>query len=545
MYRELLISVACLCAFFTGCRHDITTGNAVREDGIVVSPGTTIYGKVLCGDTPVEGVVVSDGVDVTATDSRGVYMLASAKKNGLVFISIPGGYRMPKTLSPVPSFWKRLAKGASEAERVDFSLVREEQQRHTMMALGDIHLYSSPASSQFVSLLVTELNCISPDAVTGPVYGITMGDMTWDMYWYRNNFGIVRYLADLSRITGITVFSTVGNHDNDMQYDSKTEFLSTGEDWKCMSEYRRYLGPTCWSCNIGDIHYVSLDDVITVNTGGISDMDSRGCWRGVSEVDMEWLRKDLSYVDSSTPVIVSIHIPLYNASGTSYTSSSSSVNSTVSEIVAPFARFDKVLFLSAHTHTLYSNVKKLGDMTVTEWNTGAVCGNFWTCAVRGLDLCVDGTPGGYRVVRVDGKEISSVYKAIGKSEDYFFRAYDRNEMNLPYDAAYTKDYYGVNTDNWIYLNVWDYKEGWTVSVTENGVPLEVTQFSSYDPLYMLMYCDGLSTTRPAPCLTLFKAKATSRNSSVIITVTDEYGNVGRRTMARPKTFSLQTYILEQ
>ena len=51
--------------------------------------GATIYGRVMCSGSPLAGVVVSDGVLVTATDRNGIYRLDSEKRNGHVFISLP------------------------------------------------------------------------------------------------------------------------------------------------------------------------------------------------------------------------------------------------------------------------------------------------------------------------------------------------------------------------------------------------------------------------------------------------------------------------
>ena len=57
--------------------------------------GMTVYGRVVDYDgNPVPEVSVSDGVRVTHTDAEGRYWLASAKKYGYVFISVPSGYKL-------------------------------------------------------------------------------------------------------------------------------------------------------------------------------------------------------------------------------------------------------------------------------------------------------------------------------------------------------------------------------------------------------------------------------------------------------------------
>ena len=54
-------------------------------EGIDFTPdaGTTVYGVVSTADGPVQGVVVSDGVEVSVTDERGIYQLQSEKNGGM------------------------------------------------------------------------------------------------------------------------------------------------------------------------------------------------------------------------------------------------------------------------------------------------------------------------------------------------------------------------------------------------------------------------------------------------------------------------------
>ena len=528
----------------------------IVADTLIPAQGATVYGKVTSAGEPVASVVVSDGVTTVLTDRNGVYNLKSAKRNGHVFISVPSGYSTLYEDSTIPSFWKSLQKPKDVPERIDFLLQEENQDRYTMIFIGDIHLYSHKSINCFNSTFVPEINNFISASGSRPVYASTLGDMTWDWYWYNGDrIGIEHYIPNINNLQGIHVYNTVGNHDNDMQYNSLLEFQNTGGDWTCMSQYRKLQGPTCYSYNIGGIHYVSLDDVITINTGGTADKDSRDCWRGVTENDMRWLEQDLSHVSSDTPVIVTLHMPLFSMKGKPTTGNTSSVNYSVQDIAAPFMKFGKVLFISAHTHLLYNTEDyDINGVSVTEWNSGALCGNFWTTASRtGLNLCTDGTPGGYRILSVNGGEFNSIYKGVGKKQNYLFRAYDRNQMNLDASklGAYTKgDIAGENKENWIYINVWDYKPSWKITVqeyvTNSAATLNVTRMSeSYDPLYMLMYEQGKTDTTPQLTTTMFRARASSAASTVTIKVEDEYGNSRIERMVRPKQFTIDTYIDEQ
>ncbi len=60
------------------------------------------------GERGLPGVVVSDQIDVVATDVSGGFALADSRGFGLVFVSVPSGYRS------VGPFWRRVAEGALE-----------------------------------------------------------------------------------------------------------------------------------------------------------------------------------------------------------------------------------------------------------------------------------------------------------------------------------------------------------------------------------------------------------------------------------------------
>ena len=552
-FRIILISAILLTVSVTNsCEKEIPFN---PEAALTPQEGATIYGRVYCGDKPLKNVSVSDGVTVVRTDSEGVYNIASSKINGYVFISVPSGYAMADATAVSPKFWMSVNKTKAEPQRVDFKLVEENQDVFTMLLLGDTQIFNQNSINLFKNTVIPELNTYVSSVATGPVYGLNLGDMTWDWYWYNEGrVNPTHYLMAINNLQGLPLFHTVGNHDNDMQYDSLTEFNTTGEDRTCMDYYRSKMGPTCFSYNIGGVHFVSLDDVITINTGGTTDKDSRGYMRGVTKTDMKWLEQDLAYVTKSTPIVVSVHMPLFNMSGKPIVGKAGSVNADVSDIVAPFRKFEKVLFVSGHTHYLY-NVEDymVGGAQVTEWNNGAVCGNYWKTAVKGLNLCVDGTPGGYRIMTVRNGKYSSVYKGIGKNTNYMFRTYDRNMMNI--DASklgkYTTGYIsGENKDNWVYIYIWDYKPTWKITIEEvlsvdYHKPLYPARLDSYDPLYSMMYATGLSSTEPVKALTMFRVQASKPNTTLMIEVQDEYGNRRLEKMNRPKTFDLDTYIREQ
>src|SRR5690606_29925375 len=99
--------------------------NLVTDMNIPDKEGMSVKGIVYCNGLGLAGVVVSDGHEVTTTDADGIYYLASDKKSGAVFISIPGNYEVP-TNGNAPQFFKRFSKDASSVEQHDFSLIEAD-----------------------------------------------------------------------------------------------------------------------------------------------------------------------------------------------------------------------------------------------------------------------------------------------------------------------------------------------------------------------------------------------------------------------------------
>src|SRR5690606_6299171 len=131
------------------------------------------------------------------------------------------------------------------------------------------------------------------------VYGLTLGDMTWDAYWYANNYFLDDYLSVMSRLN-IGVFNVMGNHDNDPYY---------ADDRQAENTFKRIIGPTYYSFNLGNVHYVVLDNIEYINNGASNgNLGDRSYNGKVVSAQLEWLKKDLAMIDKSTPVMVAMHI---------------------------------------------------------------------------------------------------------------------------------------------------------------------------------------------------------------------------------------------
>jgi len=501
-----------------------------------------ICGTVRCNGAGVPGVLVSDGISIVETDAEGNYSIQSDKKWNYVFMIIPSGYEAPVD-GVLPQIWKPLSNGVDAMDQVDFELIQVPNDDYTLFLLGDIHLARRTNDLAQFEKVALDLRKYM-DAAPGKVYVLTLGDMTWDMYWIANNYGFSDYLQTVnSYFFGTPFFHTMGNHDNEMEV--------AGDFLKAI-KYTQNIAPDYYSFNLGKIHYIVLDNMDF--TGVEAGEDNRSKYaKNYTAEELEWLRQDLSYVDKSTPVFVTSHEPLARPSGLSWGEELNGKDADLSTFMGIFDGYN-VRFLSGHTHNTFF---RRYSSTFVEHNAGAVCASWWWSGKinPGIHIAQDGAPGGFTVWNVSGTECTHYYQAACQPRGYQFRAYDMNVVKetitegLSSHSGYPKYYNHIQGygDNIILVNVWDYDEDWKVEISENGTPLNVSEVGVYDPLHIyamtIPRLNDYNTTTfsTAKWRHFFQATASAADTPVTVKVTDRFGNVYTETMARPKAFTMDDY----
>lgn len=515
--------------------------------------GKNIKGVVYCNGRGIPNVVVSDGIEVTKTDSQGIYYLASTKKHGYVFVSIPSNYEV-STRSKLPYFFDYVTSSTSVIDQRNFELVEVNNNNSVVLAITDIHLANRNNDiTQFKSGFYSEASAYATQLKSAgtKVYCLALGDMSWDLYWYSNSYGLSNYLNEIDGV-GFQIFHVMGNHDNDPY---------KANDFDAEAPFKQIIGPSYYSFNIGKVHYVVLDDVQYINTGGSQGVvGSRNYTEVVSTEQINWLTKDLAEItDKTTPIIVALHTPVYSLS---VNSSGQAVKSTdltnAATLISTLNAFSNVTFLSGHTHVNY-NVEIASNMY--EHNIAAISATWWWTGANGYagnHICTDGSPGGYGVFEINDKNIKYYYKGIGYNKNKQFRTYDRNTIEISaanftpnasstYQAmvpTYAGEYATSSSSNIVLINVFNYDSNCTLEVKENGISLPVTRKYRKDPLHIISYemqrlnknAEPTSSFETNNTSHIFEVTANSATSTLEIKLTDSYGNVYTETMTRPKEF---------
>lgn len=513
-------------------------------------PGTTVYGTISDSEgKPMSDVLVSDGQIFAKTNAEGQYELESTKPLPYVFMVVPSGYE-PGVDGVFPQNFRALnfVNDKDKAERFDFVLTKVDQSKFNLLIFGDMHLANRNDDLEAYKKFTSDVSGYVADHADVKTYGVTLGDMSWDIYW--NNYTLSDYAKNINSLLGgkLMIYHTIGNHDND--------YTAVRSNYNAKNPYRRIIGPNYCSFNIGEIHFVLLDNIDCSDYDGTT---SRNYSEQMTGDQLDWLRKDLQYVDKSTPLVIAMHAPVHSISGATQFKAKAGMASLAS-IVDGY----KVDYITGHSHKSFNVVPShnvIGGKDIREHNITAVCGDWWWSEklTPGVHLAHDGSPAGYEIWNYNGKDVKWLYKGTGKSENVQFRSYDLNEVKFDFAedgcshlsgtarATFQKyvDAYSGKKDNYVLINVWNYNPSWTITVTqEDGKVLTPTAVTAYDPLHiaaMDVKRFRTATSSNPNFITsnhphFFRVQCSNTTVDLKITVKDEFGHEWTEDMARPKIF---------
>ncbi|RXK85636.1 calcineurin-like phosphoesterase C-terminal domain-containing protein [Filimonas effusa] len=426
----LLCSVSILVSS-ASCSKSIKSASGSGEDTTTV---LTFAGKITDGAKGVPGVVVTDGKNFAQTGSDGSYSLPYRQAATHIYISSPAGYEVPVSNS-VPLYWKAI-KAVADRRQVDFLLQKmaASDSKHYMIAVGDPQVRNNAELAKLKPILAEMKNTIKARNMS-PVHIMVAGDVVFDTYNMHD--GSKKEFSVLE----LPVYYAIGNHDH-----MKTTVESVANDQTSDSNYIRHYGPTYYSFNRGSVHYIVLDN-IRYEGGPDTKYDVY-----FSQEQLDWVKKDLSYVPKTKALVVMFHAPSMTRFSATYGNSAD-----LHKLLSGYAA---VQLISGHTH--YNSVYATSAGMI-EHNVGAVCGGFWEGPV-----CLDGTNLGYKIFEIDGAHFKWEYHDYLDATAQFsvFRPVSFRAPLLPSAQE-------------LLVNVWDWEPAWQVLYSEdNGVTFK--SMSRYD-----------------------------------------------------------------
>lgn len=461
---------------------------------LMLSVWATVQAAVVRGsvvDTkgkPVSGVVVTDGYHFTTTDAKGAYNLDSdLDKSRLVYISVPADYVVSTTDGMADQFYRPLNKNR-EVNVHDFVLQKRSKplDEFVYLAISDPQVYNEKEIQRLRTETVPDLKETVNRYAGKEIYGMVLGDLVGDAMDL-----FIPYKQSVSDL-GICVFSVIGNHDHNERYTAESNIATSVSSSYAEQVYEHYFGPYNYSVNIGNVHIVTLKD--------IDYFGKRKYKERFGAEQLEWLKKDLSYVKPGTTVFVNVHAPAFNRSAEGNGNADDA--EAFKKIVEPY----NVHIFAGHTHYFENNQV---TPTLFEHNIGAACGAWWAGHVN---RC--GAPNGYLVVEVKGDKVVWHYKATGRPVDYQFRVYRPGAFKASPD--------------YLVANVWDWDPSYVVKWFEDGTEKgKMEQFDAEDQDYIDMHggASGYHT------LHLFRCQPSKGTKTVRVEVTNRFGEVYKEEIA--------------
>jgi hypothetical protein len=445
------------------------------QSGLLALTGSDrkIKGRIRAKGRGLAGVVVSDGYTVMQTDKKGQFEFEPHADAVSFFISTPAGYEFVHEKSIARHY--RLLNDADLKKEIKFDLrpLATSDKEHQFFILADPQVKNAKDVQKMMDHSVPDIQKAVKAAGSGAlIHGITVGDIVWDELKLFQDYSLA-----VEKI-GIPFFQCLGNHDMD---------YNKGGDETSDDTFQQTFGPTYYSFNRGDVHYVVMDNVRYLG----KDRNYDGYFQ---QHQLDWLQKDLSFVPKDKLLVLCVHIPV-------------ATHTKNKEALYALIRDRNVHIMSGHTH--YH--KNIVDGNIFEHNHGTVCGAWWTGAI-----CEDGTPNGYGVYHVKGNQLSWHYQSTGLEISEQMRTYihDIDEKS-----------------KLLQVNIWNYDPQWTNTYWIDGQLMgSLTQFEGMDPL---AYNNLLGPEKPKPrgfaepkiTNHLFKANIPITAKEIKIEAKDRFGNI--------------------
>lgn len=428
-------------------------------------------------NSPLKGIVVSDGFSCVTTDAQGIYRLQRNPDASYVFFSAPADYESGIEKNGSREFYKKITASPSEKMRVDFKLMKKNKAtRFKVISIGDPQVANSAELARFQNETIKDIKTHFKDE-TLPYYALVLGDIV------ANNQDLLIPMKETLGTICPSVFSVAGNHD--VFPTALNPLLTT-------KLFSSVFGPLDYSFNVGDVHFICMNNIIFT-------LDSYTS--GFSAQQIEWLRQDLSYVSKDKMIVISYHRHTIDSGG--------------QEVTDLLKGYREVHIMAGHTHSNINNIASTSPLTY-QHVVGAACGRWWSSTIN-----ADGTPNGYAVFEFENNTIKNwYYKSVGYPKDFQMRLYKGNSSFGGPNGTYT---FGL-TSSQIVANVWNADKNWKIDVYENGVKTgSMESFNGIDA-WATGYHNGVQAEKAlSPTSHIYKYTLKNPNATIKVIAKDPFG----------------------
>lgn len=432
------------------------------------------------GEAGLEGVSVSNGRTVTQTNDEGQYALP-VREGDILFVTKPAGYMVPVDAHNRPQFYylhdpdgtpdsldlkfPGVGPTGPLPESINFPLHRQETgSQFRALAFAD------PQAGTHEELRFVREDVVDELVGTDAAFGITVGDVVAD------NLALYPRQSRIVGQIGIPWWRLPGNHD--MNFDVPSDEHAT-------ETYKRYFGPTNYSFEYGDVHFIALDNVQYKGEG--ESFRYSGAYRGyLTDEQLGWIQEDLRAVPEDKLIVVATHIPL-RTYAVGDTTDSWRPGTTNLGALLEVLEGRRVYSLSGHDTSnswhvyLDEDDGWTGPAPLHHHVLAEVRGNGWAGPRDLRDIpaatMVDGTPNGYYVLRFDGPNYEARFKAARQPADRQMRV----SVHQP-----SGEHRQAHTGQWrppaLFVNVFDGGPNTTVRYrTDGGEPVRMERTIRPDP----------------------------------------------------------------
>jgi len=241
------------------------------------------------GEVGIHGVFISDQQVTVATNKEGFYRFESENSAGYVYVVQPNNYIVKG------SFWIAVSK--DQKRNYNFPLTpAPKTNSFTFVHASDTHL-----SEQSLPRLIKLKSLV--DSLK-PAFMIVTGDLIKDALRVSEKEATSlyeMYVREIGKFS-VPVWNVPGNHEI-FGIERHKSLVSETNPLYGKKMYRHYLGPDFYSFTYGGIHFIGLNSV---------DYHDLWYYGNIDSLQLAWIKRDVSAVDKSTPIVTFNHIPFFS-----------------------------------------------------------------------------------------------------------------------------------------------------------------------------------------------------------------------------------------